>query len=277
MPLTLFAHQVPTMGLKMARPRWFDGTALCIASMTPDFAYSISGYVHVDTHWWDGFWVLDIPIALVLTTIVRWSTAYTAAAQLPDLGGFRLWSWRVIHRKQPPWWLTFLCCILGAATHLALDMFTHPGRPGARWLGYDDVDVHLFGRTEPLAGVFQIFGHTVGSLVGLWMLFAIGKRRRLDQWYGVEAVDAARNFSLSHRARIQFWLTVAVGVCLGLWWGRNGDSVEVIHRPLVATMIAVMVASSLSSCQPTPTRSKSQKSHADGGIFVTSRLRTRSD
>lgn len=250
MPLTLFAHQVPTMGLKIARPRWFDGTALCIGSMTPDLAYAISGYVHVDTHWWDGFWALAVPMALLITVIVRSSTANVAAAQLPDLGGFRLWSWRVIHRQQPAWWLTIGCCILGAATHIALDSFTHPGRSAARWLGYDDVDVHLFGRTEPLAGVFQVFGHTVGSLIGLWMLFSIGKQRRLDRWYSVEAVGAVRNFALSVRGRIQFWLTVAAGFCIGLWWGWNGDSAEFTHRPLVATMIAVMIASVVPRSQP---------------------------
>ena len=208
MPLTFFAHQVPTMALKVHRPRWFDGTALCIGSMTPDLAYAISGYLHVDTHWWDGFWMLDVPMALMITIIVRWSTANVAAAQLPDLVGFRLWSWRVISRQQPAWWLTLGCCTLGAATHIAIDAFTHPGRVGVRWLGYDDVVVHLFGRAEPLASVFQVLGHTLGSLVGAWMLFAIGKHRMLERWYGRNAVEGVRNFSLRPRARIQFWLIV---------------------------------------------------------------------
>ena len=71
MPLTLFAHQVPTMGLKIARPKRFDGTALCIGSMVPDLAYAVSGYLHVDTHEWDGFWRLDLPLAIAITIAIR--------------------------------------------------------------------------------------------------------------------------------------------------------------------------------------------------------------
>ena len=36
LPLTWFAHQVPMIGMKLARPKWFDATALCIGSMMPD-------------------------------------------------------------------------------------------------------------------------------------------------------------------------------------------------------------------------------------------------
>src|SRR6476661_10963428 len=43
MPLTFFAHQVPVIPLKCLKPRWFDGTALCIGSMAPDFVYALEG------------------------------------------------------------------------------------------------------------------------------------------------------------------------------------------------------------------------------------------
>lgn len=76
MPLTLFAHQVPTMGLKMARPRWFDGTALCLGSMAPDLGYAVSAYLHVDTHDWDG-----MPLVLGL------AAGLTGAADHPRARG----------------------------------------------------------------------------------------------------------------------------------------------------------------------------------------------
>jgi hypothetical protein len=253
MPVTLFAHQVPTMGLKMARPTWFDGTALCIGSMTPDLAYSVSGYLGIDTHDWDGLLALDIPLAIVITCIVRWSTASVAAAHLPDLGAFRLWSWRVIHRRQPTWLLTVLCCALGALSHLVLDSFTHPGRLGVRTLGYDDITFQLWGRTEPLASVFQLIGHTFGALVGAWMLLIIGQRHLLERWYSVADVDHARHFRLDARARLVFWSVAGVGAAVGVWWGWRGGLVEGIQRPLVATMVAVMLAALLPACRPVPT------------------------
>lgn len=248
--MTLFAHQVPAMGLKVVRPKWFDGTALCIGTMTPDFAYAVSGYLDIDTHDWPGFWAVDVPLAIVLTFVVRYSTAGVAAAHLPDLGGFQLWSWRVLHRRPPAWWRTVACCIIGAFTHVGIDTFTHTRRAGARWLGYDDVVLHLAGRDEPLASVFQLLGHTLGSLVGLWLLFSIGSRRLLQRWYGADAVAHARHFTLTRRARVVFWSCAAAGLAAGVWWGFNGDSVERIQRPLSACLLGVIVAAALPVCRP---------------------------
>lgn len=250
MPLTLFAHQVPTMGMKMARPTWFDGTALCVGSMAPDLAYSISSYASVDTHWWDGFWMVDLPLAIVVTVMVRWFAASVAGAHLPDLGGFRLHSWRVLHRRPPKWWLTLVCCALGVFTHIGMDSFTHPGRPGTKLLGYDDVEFQLWGTTEPLAGVFQLIGHTFGSMVGLWLLLLIGKRHLLEQWYGLDDVDRARHFQVRTVGRVAFWAIVAAGLAAGAAWGYSGDMVERIQRPLVGGLLGVFVASLVPLCQP---------------------------
>jgi len=253
MPLTLFAHQVPTMAMKLRRPTWFDGTALCIGSMAPDMGYAVSSYLHVDTHGWDGFWRLDLPLTIVFTLIVRWSTASVAAAHLPDLGGFRLWSWRVIHRRPPALWLTLLCCALGVGTHIALDSFTHPGRPGVRLLGYQHLGVQLWGHTEPLAGVFQLIGHTFGSAVGLWLLLVIGKRHLLEAWYGMEQVDAARHFTVTMAGRAVFWACVVGGIAAGLWWGRHlSTMVGRIERPLFCGAIGAMAAALLPVCRPRP-------------------------
>ena len=194
-----------------------------------------------------------LPLAIVITLIVRWSTANVAAAHLPDLGGFRLWSWRVIHRRPPAWWITLSSCGLGLFTHVFLDSFTHPGRPMVRWLGYDDVVVHLWGHAEPLAGVFQVFGHTVGSLVGAWMLFAIGNRLMLERWYGADAVTAVRRFSLSSRGRVIFWSMVVAGGVIGFVWGLEETTmVGSIERPLFTGMIGAMLASLLPVCRPRP-------------------------
>lgn len=238
------------MGMKMARPKWFDGTALCVGSMTPDLAYSVSSYASVDTHWWDGFWMVDVPLALVITLAVRWFAASVAAAHLPDLGGFRLHSWRVLHRRPPKWWLTVACAALGVFTHLALDSFTHPGRPGVRLLGYDDIEVQLWGTAEPLAGVFLLIGHTFGSMVGLWLLLLIGKRHLLERWYGVDEVDRARHIQLRTVGRAVFWALVAAGLGAGLLWGSDGDLVERIQRPLVGAMLGVFVACAVPICRP---------------------------
>lgn len=43
MPFTYLAHQAPALAIKKRWPAWFDGTALALGSMAPDWAYALSG------------------------------------------------------------------------------------------------------------------------------------------------------------------------------------------------------------------------------------------
>lgn len=244
MPLTWFAHQVPAVGLKLARPRWFDATALCVGSMMPDLMYSFSAYVHIDTHEWPAFTV-GVPLTLLVAIVVRFVLAPLAPPQLPDLGPLRLRSYGVLASRRPLIAVTVISAILGVASHVVLDWFTHPGRPGARWLGYDDVDVTIAGHTEPLSGVFQLIGHSVGSLAGFGLLLLIGRRRLLERWYGVEAVEAARAHEVDARRCLLFWGMSGVGLVLGIAWGWGGDRLESIQRPFVAMLLAASMAAVL--------------------------------
>ena len=125
--------------------------------------------------------------------------------------------------------------------------------PMVRWLGYDDVVVHLWGRAEPLCSVFQVFGHTVGSLVGAWMLFVIGNRLLLERWYGVDEVAAVRRFTVSRGGRLVFWACVAAGIAVGFVWGRDIPTmVGRIERPLFSGMVGAMCAALLPVCRPQP-------------------------
>lgn len=255
MPLTWFAHQVPVLGMKLARPRWFEATALCIGSMTPDIMYAFSGYLRVDTHRLPAAFVLGVPFATVLAIVVRRVLAPVGPACLPDAGQFRLRSYAVLAARRPHIAVTGMCATLGIGSHIVFDWFTHPGRPGPRWFGYDDMGVTAFGATEPLAGVFQLIGHSFGSLVGLALLAVIGRRRLLDVWYGADAVAAVRVWRPSESQRIAFWSTSACGLFLGALWGLSGDLVELIHRLFVGmTVGAILGAVIVTRVGPRPDR-----------------------
>jgi hypothetical protein len=242
MPLTWFAHQVPVIGVKMARPRWVDATAMCIGSMVPDVMYSFSAYVDIDTHRWPAF-TYGVPITVAVAMLVRFVVAPIAANQLPDLGDFRLHSYAVLSRRRPRIVMTVVASALGIASHIVIDWFTHPGRPGTRWFGYDDLDIHVAGRTEPLASVFQLVGHTLGSLAGVMLLLLVGRRRLLEQWYGSGAVAESRAWRPSSSQRLTFWLAVVLGTIGGAAWGLSGDSIELIHRTAVGSFVGVVAGS----------------------------------
>jgi hypothetical protein len=261
MPLTWFAHQAPVIGLKLARPRWFDATALCVGSMMPDLMYSFSSYVDIDTHRWPPAFTYGVPLSVVMATVIRFVVAPVAASQVPDLGTFRMHSFAVLSRRRPALWLTIVCAFLGIGSHIVVDWFTHPGRPGTRWLGYDDVVIHMAGRSESLAGVLQLVGHTFGSLFGLWLVHLIGRRRLLDEWYGTTAVEQARTWRPTSRQRVVFWLAVACGTIGGMAWGSIGDWVETIHRSAMGVFAGVVLGS-VATRRPVPPELRLRPSRA---------------
>ena len=242
MPVTWFAHQAPVLPLKMARPTWFDATALCVGSMMPDLMYSFSAYAHIDTHELSTAIAYGVPLTVVVSTIIRFVVAPVAAHQIPDLGTFRLHSYAVLSRRRPRLLVSIVSASIGVVSHIELDAFTHTGRWGARWLGYDDIWVILGRFRHPLTSVLQYIGHVVGTLVAVLLLWAIGHRRLLDEWYGHGEVEQARDRTFGRTQFLTFWLFAAAGAVAGLAWGAS-DYLDFIQRVAVATFGGVVAGS----------------------------------
>jgi hypothetical protein len=240
MPLTYFAHQLFVLPLKVARPRWFDGTALCIGSMAPDFAYALIGTplsFPSHTPWAHLFW--SLPITLLCTRLVRTYLAEPIGAQLPDPIGCEL---RAVAHSVHHWTVTALSALLGSASHVFVDSFTH--RHG--W-GYDHI-AWLHDSVAPgwqVADVLQYTGHTVGSLLGAWWCWRICARHRVSAWNG------SRHEASRYPVALWFWpaLRAGAGFCgaLTLLLIARGDSVPVaIMRASCAALgILCLIAFSL--------------------------------
>jgi hypothetical protein len=241
MPLTWIAHQVPVLGMKLARPRWFEATALCIGSMTPDMTYAFSGYLGINSHRLPAAFVVGIPFATVLAIMVRRLLAPVGPACVADAGRFRLRSYAVLAARRPRLVVTVGCATLGIGSHIVLDWFTHPGRPGPRWFGYDNVEITVFGVTESLAGVFQLIGHSFGSILGLALLALIGRRHLLEDWYGDDVVEASRMWRPSTSQLVTFWATVVFGFFIGALWGVGGDLIELLQRTFLGLTLGAIL------------------------------------
>jgi hypothetical protein len=144
-------------------------------------------------------------------------------------------------------WITVCSVVIGVATHLLLDGLTHQRRWGPRLLGYQHVELTLLGHRLGLAPWLQLLGHTVGSALAVLMLWHIGRRRLLDEWYGAEVVAEVRSFRVTPRQRADFWMVVVAGLVVGSMWGMHGDRVEQILRPIVAMAGAAAINRGLAS------------------------------
>ena len=236
-PLAYPAHQAPAIALKILRPEWFDGTALCVGAAMPDLAFPFGSWLAHHSHSALGLVVWALPVTTVVCAVLRWRAAAGIFAQLPDAGPLRLRSLRVIGTKRPSVGITMWSGALGAVSHIVIDAFTHSTRWGAEWLGIDDVLGHWpFLGEYTVAGLLQYAGHTAGSVAAILLLIYIARRRLLERWYGQRLVDAVRRVDVTPTDRLRFWS--AFGITVGI----PVVAAHVLEREPLFVAVAMTVA-----------------------------------
>jgi hypothetical protein len=205
MPFTYFAHQLFVLPLKQSKPRWFDGTALCIGSMAPDFAYALErSPFAVSTHNLPAqlFWTL--PVACALTWLIRNRLAVPLGAQLPaPLGG----EVQALANSRHPFGVTASSAVLGGLTHIFVDAFTHPH--GWAFERLSVLRVMLFDLVT-VSTALQYLGHSVGTALGFMWFARLVAARRISGWNGSAAIVLEAEVP---RVR-WFWPTLAQGSAL---------------------------------------------------------------
>jgi len=227
MPLTFLSHQAPVVALKLARPRCFDGVALVIGSMAPDFPYVLSETAwEFDAHGPVGLVAFALPASVAVAWLLRARVAAVAFALLPSLGPLRMGDWRVLAARRPAWWVTATSALLGAASHSLWDTFTHDRGAGARLFPVlRERALTLGDAPVSNARVLQYLGHVFGALVTLALLRHIAREGLLARWYGEAFARLPHDAPpASHRALLAGVLAAcgAAGVVGGVGANTSG-------------------------------------------------------
>ncbi len=229
MPLTFPAHQALVLPLKDRWPDRFDGLALVVSSGAPDLGYAIGGLPFA-SHSVIGVVAFALPVTVVYTWVLRrWGTPGLARLIPAD----SVWSrYRSVGRRPPSWWITLGSVLVGAGSHVLVDSFTHSGRWGSRTLG---LDRHLF--TAPngaftIARIIQYVGHSVGSLIGVYLLWRLAETRPPPP-----PMDGPPARAM---AAVLATVAVAAAVTVG-WMSQSGVSVFVVGASAVMTLLAASV------------------------------------
>lgn len=216
-PATFLAHQVPAFAIARWWPGRVDAVALIVGSAAPDLAYVLTGSRwEIWAHELPGLATFAVPVTLVLSWMIVRVVAPIVPVHLPDLGAFHVHDWRAIASHRFVWWRAPIWAFVGAATHWALDIFTHEwgwfaqnldwyARPISRW--------SFVGREWPPYRFVQYGSHVVGVVLAIVMLWQLGRTRRLANQ--AAAVDVTPSTWRSHLA---LWTPVTVGLVAGLAW-----------------------------------------------------------
>lgn len=245
MPLTFLSHQAPVVALKIARPRWFDGVALVVGSMAPDFPYVLTGTAwEFDAHGPVGLVAFALPASIAVAWVLRTQVAAVAFALLPSLGPLRLSDWRVLAARRHPWWVTASSALVGAASHGLWDTFTHERRAGARLFPVlRERALTLGGAPVSYARVLQYIGHVFGALVTLALLRHIAREGLLARWYGESFARLPRDAPPARHRALLAGVLAACGA-VGGWWGAGGNTSGFVLR-VAAVMALGLTAVSL--------------------------------
>jgi hypothetical protein len=196
MPFTL-AHPAAVIPIHHCLPRWTVPSALVIGSIAPDLAYLVPSRIpRAESHSVAGLFWFCIPVGCALYVLFHLVMKQPLLRLMPVGTARRLSGVAGSLRggETHPWCAVVVSVLLGAATHLAWDAFTHGGMPVVR-------AVALFRAPMFSIGSYRVFTYSVlqhGSTVFGVVVLGWWVRR----WLRAAPVGAAPSAPLSRRARL---------------------------------------------------------------------------
>lgn len=173
MPFTP-AHPAAILPLPRLLQKWAVPSALVIGSIAPDFIYFLPVTLsRGGSHSLAGLLRFSLPLGWIVYLVYHLFLKHPILDLLPAAISRRLDSaTRTMRLPSVSWLAVTACLLLGAATHLAWDAFTHEGAPGVTALPFLRTDLFALGNYHVYAyRVLQHFSSALGLLIlGWWSL-----------------------------------------------------------------------------------------------------------
>ena len=181
MPFT-FAHPAIILPFCQVPRKWISWTGLIVGSMVPDLEYFIRFNVESKhSHTIGGLFWFDLPLAILIAFLFHVPVRSALFNNLPDplwrrLAPFDQFNWPRYFIQN--WHVVLVSVMIGAASHLAWDAFTH--RTGSVVEAFPALsqNISLAGFSAPLFNVLQ---HTSSLLGGMALLITVTRMPAHDQ------------------------------------------------------------------------------------------------
>jgi hypothetical protein len=226
MPFTI-AHPAAVIPIHRYLPRWTVPSALVIGSITPDLAYLLPSKIpRAESHSFAGLFWFCLPVGCAVYVLFHLVMKQPMLRLVPVQVARRLGSVAGPHRglESRPWGAIGLSVLLGAATHLAWDAFTHGGAPVVRAVGLLRAPLLTIGSYPVSTYTVLQHGSTLFGLVilGWW----------IRRWLKAAPVGPAPSAPLSRRERligIAILIAVPVGCGIVVAFSRLAGPVTDAH------------------------------------------------
>jgi hypothetical protein len=168
MPLT-FSHPALVLPAKYLPERWVSMTGLIVGSVTPDFEYFMRMRVEsIYSHTWAGMFWFDLPLSFLLTfiyhSIVRNSFISNSPLFLKRrLSPYMDFDW--IKYLRHNFFKVIICLLVGIATHIFWDAFTHPHGDFVKMIPYLKETATIDGVHLPYYRILQYISTIVGGII----------------------------------------------------------------------------------------------------------------
>lgn len=170
------SHPAAVLVFNYLPKRWFSLTALVIGSMIPDFEYFIrmtmqTKYSHT---FWGLFW-FDLPLALFFMLIYNAMVKDKLIDHSPAYLNRRFSGMKNSGKPyfRRPLFIIMISILIGAATHLFWDSFTHPGRYFVRHISILTHNVLIAGHPVLVYNVVQHVSTLIGAIVIVYAIIQL--------------------------------------------------------------------------------------------------------
>lgn len=182
MPFT-FSHPAIVLPLTFLPRQWFSLTGLVIGSLTPDFEYFLRMRIQSNySHTISGLFWFDLPLGLLLAFIFHNIVRDSLFDNLPTilksrLLAFKQFKWGEYFNRN--WHTVTISILIGAASHIFWDSFTHDHGYFAQTIPALTNTVDLLGRQIPIFKILQHLSTLVGGIVIAFALFKLPQDKNI--------------------------------------------------------------------------------------------------
>jgi Domain of unknown function (DUF4184) len=176
MPFT-FSHPAIVLPLAYLPKRWFSLTGLVIGSMTPHFEYFLRMKVESEySHTLSGLTWFDLPLGLLLCFIFQNIVRNSLFQNLPTFlksrfVTFTRYNWNRHFERN--WLVVIISILIGAASHLFWDSFTHSNGYFVQTIPALTNTVDFLEKQIPVLKILQHSSTLIGGLVIAYTIYKL--------------------------------------------------------------------------------------------------------